>query len=138
LLAFSEPTYHKPIIVFGSSAIVLHGGDLGRKIADLDIFVSEATWVDPFQARPKRSLSRQKLKWNFHYRREAAAQREDDICRAYRHREGNRLRGKCHSGSPARSGGDSIRGQLLRLRLNGLLGFDFTFSGSRKNRSIST
>lgn len=42
---FSKAEREK-IVIFGSSAIYLHGVDLGRKINDLDIFVSNSTFQE--------------------------------------------------------------------------------------------
>jgi hypothetical protein len=48
------PEERQGVIIFGSSALMLHGVDLGREIDDLDLFVSEAAF--------KRMASRFELK----------------------------------------------------------------------------
>jgi len=42
---YLSPEERKLVVVFGSSAIALHGVQLGRDVNDLDLFVSEATFA---------------------------------------------------------------------------------------------
>jgi hypothetical protein len=44
-LAHLLPEERGGVVIFGSSALALHGVDLGRDINDLDLFVSEATFA---------------------------------------------------------------------------------------------
>jgi hypothetical protein len=44
LAAQLSPEERKAIVIFGSSAIVLRGVALGRKVNDLDLFVSDSTF----------------------------------------------------------------------------------------------
>jgi hypothetical protein len=46
LAALIEEKDRKHFLIFGSSAIVLNGIDLGREVHDLDIFVSEQTYTN--------------------------------------------------------------------------------------------